>query len=136
MEMYILLSPIFYPRVNWWEYDFRYRDDIKADVKIDEQSYKGRLSDLRREAGCLSCFEVLDIGATVDIEAEGNNYKAEIMSRREYSLGRPLHYGIKFVSNSSEDKIKLRTLFSKWKSKKKVIMKKKFTKEEQAVEAN
>lgn len=136
MEMYILLSPIFYPRVNWWEYDFRYRDDIKTTIKLNEQTFKGRLADLRRNAGCLSAFEVFKIGETVELEANDETYSAEIMSRREYSLGRPLHYGIRFLSNSHEDKSKIKRLFRHWKTKKKVIMKKKFTKEDQGIEAS
>lgn len=132
IEMYILLSPIFYPRVNWWEYDFRYRDDIKSEICFKDQCYKGRLSDLRRNAGCLSCFETIDIGEIIEIKAEGEQYRAEVMSRREYSLGRPLHYGIRFISNDKEEKRAVRQLFSKWKSHKKVMMKKKFRGEEQA----
>lgn len=45
-KMYILSSPIYYPRVSWWEYDFRYRDDLKIKVKAHDLDYEARLTDL------------------------------------------------------------------------------------------
>ena len=41
---YSLWSPIFYPIVSWWEYDFRYRDDLKVKVKLNNKVFDGRLT--------------------------------------------------------------------------------------------
>src|SRR5690606_16530490 len=32
---YIVSSPLYYPRFHWWEYDFRFRADIRCWVEID-----------------------------------------------------------------------------------------------------
>ena len=41
MGMYTLSSPIYYPMVKWWIYDFRYRNDVKILVY--------QFSDVRKE---------------------------------------------------------------------------------------
>ena len=59
MEMYTLSSPIYYPMVKWWIYDFRYRNDVKIFVyqfsdTRKEKKINGRLTDVRRGAGCIA----------------------------------------------------------------------------------
>jgi ribosomal protein S1 len=66
--MYFLSSPIYYPRVSWWEYDFRYRDDLKIEVKSFEDVIDARLTDLRRQAGCVAIFEELKIGQEIKVQ--------------------------------------------------------------------
>lgn len=103
IQTYILLSPIYYPRVSWWEYDFRYRDDLKVKFKYQEKKHEARLTDLRRNAGCLSSFEEIVVGDKVEISASNGvrefNFYVEIMSKRRYSIGRPSSHGVRFIFN-------------------------------------
>lgn len=103
VQMYILLSPIYYPRVSWWEYDFRYRDDLKVKLNLEEVKSEARLTDLRRGAGCLSSFVDIEVGKTVTVLATNGvkefSFLVEVMSRRQYSLGRPASHGVRFVFN-------------------------------------
>lgn len=103
VQMYILLSPIYYPRVSWWEYDFRYRDDLKVKLLVEGVESEARLTDLRRNAGCLSSFKKVNVGSTVKIIAHNGiqeyTFLVEVMSRRQYSLGRPASHGAKFIFN-------------------------------------
>lgn len=105
---YNLNNPIYYPIVSWWEYDFRYRNDIVTKVKYGESDYEeGRLIDLRKYAGGLSYFKDLKIGDEVILAPEYNeldmNFKATIISKRQHSLGRPYTYGIKFHFGNEEE---------------------------------
>lgn len=109
VQMYILLSPIYYPRVSWWEYDFRYKDDLKIKIRNGEEDSEARLTDLRRGAACLSSFSEINVGELIKIHASNGVkdfvFEVEIMSKRQYSLGRPVSHGVKFVFNeeSKED---------------------------------
>src|SRR3989339_1031612 len=88
LQIYVLTSPIYYPRVRWWEYDFRYRYDLKVKVRFSGKEYDGRLTDLRRSAGCVILFDQFDAGHIIELEVVGKimnfNLKAEIVSKREY----------------------------------------------------
>lgn len=101
-NMYLLSSPIYYPIVSWWEYDFRYRDDLKITVKHEhnEQELQGRLTDLRRHAGCVSTFEEFKIGDNISIKAtvdgESAILKGVVMSKRREYFGRAWNYGVQF----------------------------------------
>lgn len=106
--MYFLYSPIFYPNVSWWEYDFRYRNDINTMVKVnDEDEKEGRLIDLRRGHGGLSFFGQLEVGDKIVLKPEYNEldkeFRVEVMSKRQHSIGRPYTYGLKFHFDSSEE---------------------------------
>jgi hypothetical protein len=106
--MYFLYSPIFYPNVSWWEYDFRYRNDINTMVKVnDEEEKEGRLIDLRRGHGGLSFFGQLNVGDKIVLKPEYNEldkeFRVEVMSKRQHSIGRPYTYGLKFHFDSSEE---------------------------------
>jgi hypothetical protein len=128
-KMYELSSPIYYPRFNWWEYDFRYRDDLKILVKPINQNddeYKARLTDLRRYAGCVALFEELKPGEeiliSVDINGESVKLRAIVMSKRRELLGRPYIYGIKFKFDSRTNKkryTQLKLIWNKEKASKK-----------------
>lgn len=101
IQMYILLSPIYYPRVSWWEYDFRYRDDLKVKLTHEDVELEGRMTDLRRKAGCLSLFKEVPVGSKVKVFASNGvrdfSFMVEVMSKRQYSLGRPVTHGVRFV---------------------------------------
>jgi len=119
-QMYILLSPIYYPRVNWWEYDFRFRDDIKIRIHLKgiEKSVEGRMTDLRRLAACVVSFEDFPLGEMVDIEIVGRNVSSkvtsQIISKRYYSLGRGNIYGVFFHFDTNDDKYSFRRFRKLW----------------------
>jgi len=127
---YIVSSPIYFPRVHWWEYDFRFRADIRCWAEIDGQQYRGRLSDLRRGAACLELFQQTSVGQSVQIHLEVLNQNftlnAEVRSKREPIIGRSLIYGIKFVNFDLEQKQRLKLLTNYWRESKKIKIRNKF----------
>jgi hypothetical protein len=127
---FIISSPLYYPRVHWWEYDFRFRADIRCLVEIDGHQFRGRLSDLRRGAACLELFTHSQIGQPVQINLEILNQNftlfAEIRSKREPILGRSIVYGIKFLNTDLEQKQRLRLLTNYWDESKKIKIRNKF----------
>ncbi|MBL6988386.1 MAG: hypothetical protein ISR65_01335 [Bacteriovoracaceae bacterium] len=140
IQIYILSAPIYFPRVRWWEYDFRYRYDLKVKVivtndpedddgegedssaDIDEENYTidGRLTDLRRKAGCVVLFDEFETGKILRIIAQAEykemTLKAEIMSKREYSIGRGITYGVKFHFDSDEEMKDFKAFSNYWRS--------------------
>ena len=110
-------SPLFYPRITWWEYDFRFRGELKISACINGKNIPGRLTDLRRRAGCVVLFEKLSPGTELTINYEGRygkgkgkkqkvddqgsdgmgSYSVKIISRRGSILGRGYTYGVKFL---------------------------------------
>ncbi|MBF0311990.1 MAG: hypothetical protein HQK50_08310 [Oligoflexia bacterium] len=129
IQGYILSSPIFYPRVRWWVYDFRYRGDLVVKVRpyqekagmdhTPELMLNGRLTDLRRGAGCVLLFERLQIRDKIFIYAESRYSEvrllAEVISVREYSFGRGHIHGVKFIFEDHEDRKVYREFASYWK---------------------
>ncbi|MCK5074606.1 MAG: hypothetical protein KAQ98_14340 [Bacteriovoracaceae bacterium] len=130
VESYLLSSPIYFPRVSWWEYDFRYRADLKVEVNVADKVMEGRLTDLRRAAGCVVVFEEVDVGEIMNIKTiEGNiALVAEIMSKRENILGRGVVYGVKFHFQRGEERNNFLTLCKFFKEKKLFQKKIKFKK--------
>ncbi len=130
MASYIISSPLYFPRVHWWEYDFRFRADIRCWVEIDNQQYMGRLSDLRRGAACLELFQHTNVGHPVQIHLEVLNQNftlhAEVRSKREPIIGRSIVYGIKFVNFDLEQKQRLKLLTNYWRESKKIKIRNKF----------
>jgi hypothetical protein len=130
LKMYLLSSPIYYPRFNWWEYDFRYRDDLNIIVKMNDTNYEARLTDLRRHAGCIALFEEVEIGSEIIVSAtvknESVNLRGIVMSRRRELLGRPYIYGIQFKFDSRTNKKRYSHLVSIWEKDKNIKRKIKF----------
>lgn len=130
---YSLWSPIFYPIVSWWEYDFRYRDDLKIQVLFSEDRSEGRLTDLRKGAGCIASFKAFKVGDELEIEPfedlDSVRFKVEIMSKRRYSLGRPYNYGVRFVLDEGSDNHLYKNFVRFWKNERKLKIKKKFKNE-------
>jgi hypothetical protein len=109
LECYLVSSPIFYPRVSWWEYDFRYRGDLKVRITHKNVCFEGRLTDLRRGAGCVVLFEDLANGEDIEIElVESSSYqvklKGEIVSKREPVIGRGITYGLRLEFDHEIDR--------------------------------
>jgi len=133
VQTYILSSPIYYPRVSWWEYDFRYRDDQKVTVKKEDKEYECRLSDLRRSAGCLQSFEAFKNTEKLELvigqDGSEKSFQIEVMSSRQYSLGRPKSYGIKFLFSNENEKNTFMRICNDVKKEKKFITKQRFKKD-------
>ncbi len=130
IKMYLLSSPIYYPQVNWWEYDFRYRDDLKILIKSHEHDYNGRLTDLRRHAGCVAVFQDLKIGDEIMVHAQLDDelviLRGLVMSKRRDIIGRPLIYGVQFKFDSRSNKKRYVSLEKMWKKQKNSKKKMKF----------
>ncbi len=128
---YIVSSPLYYPRFHWWEYDFRFRADIRCWVEVDGKEFRGRISDLRRGAACLELFHGMPVGHPVNISIEilNQNFSlyAEVRSRREPIIGRSIVYGIKFINTDLEQKQRLKFLTNYWNESKKIKIRNKFS---------
>jgi hypothetical protein len=127
---YIISSPLYYPRVNWWEYDFRFRADLRCWVEVDGQQYRARLSDLRRGAACLELFHNIPLNTPfqVNLEVLNQNFTltGEARSKREPIIGRSIIYGVKFVHPDLEHKQRLKLLTNYWRENKKIKIRNKF----------
>ena len=117
-------SPLFYPRITWWEYDFRFQGELKITAHLpDSGSVPGRLTDLRRMAGCIVLFEELPSGTefTIDYEHPGGvkTYLIKVMSRRSAIPGRGYIYGVQFLFAEDSDRERFEALSELWKFRKK-----------------
>jgi hypothetical protein len=128
---YIISSPLYYPRFHWWEYDFRFRADIRCWVEMEGKQYRGRLSDMRRGAACLELFNQISIGQPMQVSVEILNQNfmlmAEIRSKREPIIGRTIIYGIKFINSDLEQQQRLKFLTNYWNETKKIKVRNKFS---------
>jgi hypothetical protein len=130
ISCYIVSSPLYYPRFHWWEYDFRFRADIRCWVEVDGKQFRGRLSDLRRGAACLELFNHMSVGHPVQISVEilDQNFTlfAEVRSKREPIIGRSIVYGVRFINSDLEQKQRLKFLTNYWNESKKIKIRNKF----------
>jgi len=128
---YIISSPLYFPRVHWWEYDFRFRADLRCWADIDGKQFRGRLSDLRRGAACLELFHNVQVGQPLQINLEilDQNFTlfAEVRSKREPIIGRSMVYGIKFVHSDLEQRQRLKLLTNYWNESRKIKIRNKFS---------
>ncbi len=134
INIYIMSSPIFFPKVQWWEYDFRYRGDLKVKFALRNSEYEGRLTDLRRGAGCLLAFESIDLDEPVEIKinfAESSfKLKCQVVTIRQTIPGRPIQYGIKFLFDDNDTKKGFYKFQKLWRNHVKVKIRQKFSKVE------
>jgi hypothetical protein len=132
VSAYIISSPLYFPRVAWWEYDFRFRPDIRIWVETDGERFRARLSDLRRGAGCVEVFHHFPVGQTFKISTEimskSFNLFARVKSKKEPVLGRSVIYGVKFLTHDLEEKQRLKLLQNLWLETKKIKLRSKFSK--------
>lgn len=130
INCYIMSSPIYFPRVQWWEYDFRFRGDLKAYVKVDDRVIESRLTDLRRDAACVESFDRIDLDTPIDLEAEfdGKVYvtPARVKTGKETIKGRPIRYGIVFDLKDEKVKAEFSEFRKLWNENKKVKIRNKF----------
>jgi hypothetical protein len=128
-------SPLYYPVTQWWEYDFRFRPDLRVWVEVDGAQYRARLSDLRRGAGCVVMFPQLNPGTHLiirtDILRQQFGLQAKISSRKEPILGRAFTYGISFETLDLEQKQRLKQLTNFWRESKKFKIRSKFATQDQ-----
>lgn len=128
---YIISSPLYYPRFHWWEYDFRFRADIRCWVEADGKQFRGRLSDMRRGAACLELFHSMPVGHPILISVEILNQNfilyGEVRSKREPIIGRSIVYGVKFINQDLEQKQRLKFLTNYWNETKKIKIRNKFS---------
>ena len=126
-------TPLLYPLIMWWEYDFRFRGDLKIHAHLKDRCVDGRLTDLRREAGCVVLFEQLDLGEEFTIDyihsGERTKYKVKAVTRRASSQGRGFTYGVQFQLNEKDEKLRYRNFSRLWKIKKRVKRELKFKKQ-------
>ena len=126
----IVSSPLFYPRITWWEYDFRFRGELKIRVHKKNLETLGRLTDLRRGAGCIVLFEKLELGTEFFIDYKNgdeiNSYLVKIISHRSSTQGRGYTYGVKFVFSQQADRDRFRVFSNLWKVRKKAKRQAKF----------
>ncbi len=135
IEVYILSSPIYYPRVSWWEYDFRYRTDLRVSIINENNKTDARVTDLRRSAACIASFEEFKVGQEIEIKSDSyfsGSLKLEIVSKRIYSLGRPYSYGVKFVLKNEEETSAYSDLLNLWRNETLRRRERKFTKQNKA----
>lgn len=106
-EMKIISSPIFFPIVRWWEYDFRYRTDLKVKVIIGNDEVNGRIIDVRRKNIGLTLFRQYPENTFVKIV---HNDKLEllgqIVTKREPNPGRGFFYGIRLNNDGNYTDLK------------------------------
>jgi hypothetical protein len=130
INSFLMSSPLYYPRVPWWEYDFRYRGELKGSLKFDNKVYDIRLSDMRRNTVSVQAFEQLSLGAEVKIDVPFGDDIFEIngfiKTAREVIPGRPIRYGIVLTTLNESDKKRNAMLMKMWNLHKKAVIRRKF----------
>lgn len=123
-------SPLYYPMVQWWEYDFRFRPDIRISVVDGGEEHRARLTDLRRGAGCVVMFHAVPEGSTIEINTDVLQQRfrinAQVVSRKEQIVGRAYLYGVRFQVDDLEQKQRLKLLTNYWHESKKLKIRHKF----------
>lgn len=112
--MRILYSPLYYPRVGWWEYDYRIKKDMKVKTKFNGDETQGRITDLRMKAGCLISFDKFQAGDHIELIIDNLKYEILVCTHRRVLLGRPEVYG--FVFKRDKDKVHYNEVKQIWKS--------------------
>ena len=123
-------SPLYYPMVQWWEYDARFRPDIRIWVEMGDEGHRARLTDLRRGAGCVVMFHMVPVGTwfnvSTDVMAQKFGMRAQVVSRKEPILGRGYIYGVRFDTEDLEQRQRLKLLTNYWNESKKLKIRSKF----------
>ncbi len=131
VELISLHSPIYYPLINWWEYDFRFRSEIKIRVitKLGDE-FDGRLTDLRRMAGCVVLFEELKSTDIIKIVTKDKFHEiqinGEVISKRNPLPGRGIQYGVRFLYQGTDEKKSISDFVKYWHRHRKMLSKMRF----------
>jgi hypothetical protein len=120
---------VYYPRVNWWDYDFRLRKDIPVRVIFDQNTHVARIVNVQKDAFTLASFEKMGPGLSISLnlidenkEIEIDKIKFLIASRRTQLFGRPFVYAVQplFLDSTAQtdqsDKIKWKKFVKVWKN--------------------
>ncbi len=130
INCYVMSSPLYFPRVQWWEYDFRYRGELKAFVHINGEVKESRLTDLRRDCANVMAFDQLRLGEEIEIDipfdSRSFTIKGELKTAREDIPGRPIRYGLKLILKTDEDRKSLLELQKVWNMQKRAMIRRKF----------
>lgn len=131
INCYVMSSPLFFPRVQWWEYDFRYRGDLKIIVKDGSTCFEGRLTDFRRGCCSIEVFGHLELDENIKVELDFKDQifiiSGEVKTKKEVTPGRPLRYGVKFDLSESETKSVYNEVKRVWDANKKAKVIHKFS---------
>ncbi len=134
--IYLASSPVYYPRVSWWEFDYRYRSEIKINTIFDNHNNEARLNDLRRGGGSISSFEGFPLGSIVELDFdfrfEHYHFQVIVGSCSRSIPGRPYSYGVKFILETEEDHQAYKLLLLNWRTRSKVKLDEKFQKDHSA----
>jgi len=132
LNCYTMSSPLFYPRVQWWEYDYQFRADLKALIRYDGSVMKARLTDYRRYSACVECFDFipLDSEIFVEVDFDDQNFllKGKVKTYKGVIAGRPFRYGVRFTFDEVITKEVYLKLLKIWKNNKQVRLRSKFDK--------
>ena len=118
--IYVCISffnPIFYPVINWYQYDFRFRHDVPFFLCLINGCFESRLMDLKSGDGSFHSFEELELNQEIKMVYRFKDNQiilnASVLSIRQNTLGRGFYYGVKFDNSDSLD-----VLNSFWKAQK------------------
>tara|TARA_R110000868_G_scaffold55424_3_gene172289 strand:+ start:6010 stop:6639 length:630 start_codon:yes stop_codon:yes gene_type:complete len=90
--------PIFYPKINWTEYDFRHRKDKRIEVEIGEKREPARIYDTRKGEAAIVSLNELEIDEEYSLYGyKDDKCRVRVLSQRRTLLGRPATYGVKFI---------------------------------------
>ncbi|MAX66977.1 MAG: hypothetical protein CME66_08585 [Halobacteriovoraceae bacterium] len=127
---YLMSSPLYFPRIQWWEYDFRYRGELKADIVVGKSEVEVRVADIRRECISFLAFEILPLGDIIELKIPYKKkvyqVSGKLKTQREDIPGRPIRYGMKLELKSDVDKKQYTELKKIWGLNKKANIRRKF----------
>jgi hypothetical protein len=130
LNCYVMSSPLFYPRVQWWEYDYRYRGELRATIENKNNKFEGRLTDLRRGSGCVEAFEYIELEDSLELEVLIDNkefiLEGQVKTLKQLTPGRPIRYGVKFDLSDLNKKNTYYDLKKIWDENKRVKLRNKF----------
>ena len=136
LNAYMMSSPLYYPRVQWWEYDFRYRGDLKIFIANDDKPLEARMVDLRRECISIMAFEKMSLGDSIRLEIPygSNTYlvTGKLKTIREDISGRPISYGVRLKLDQPKDRKSYQELLRLWNMHQKVNIRRKFSEYKQS----
>lgn len=137
---YMMSSPLYFPRIQWWEYDFRYRGELKATIEVNDEKTEIRVADVRRECISLLAFNQIRLGEEIKVEIPFGSrifeVKGKLKTAREDIPGRPIRYGLKLDVAKEGDRKNYNELRKVWNMNKTANFRRKFADYLESKEAN